>query len=116
MPIVSIVGGPGTVASASGGKVKGFAALNVTPIVVAPANPQRRRIVFHNPGPQTVIFVAPSIDRDGLPLMPGPTNLGGCFAVFAGGFLTIEGECQTGWQGFAASGINNPFTVMDSNV
>ena len=116
MSIVAFVGGPNTNSSASGGKVKGFPNLTVTPIVVAPANAQRRKIIFHNPAAQITIFVAPMIDRDGLPIAPTPNALGGCFAVFPGGFMNIEGECQGAWQAFAASGINNPFTVMDSNV
>jgi hypothetical protein len=42
--------------------------------------------------------------------------LGGTFPVFGGAQLTIVGECQVGWQALALSGLNNPFTVYESNL
>jgi len=116
MPLIAAVGGPQTVASASGGKVKGFSAIGATPIIVAPANAQRVRIVFHNPGATATLYVAPMLDRDGLAIVPTLTSLGGTFAVFGGAYVTIEGECQGAWQCLASTGVNNPLTVMDSNV
>jgi hypothetical protein len=116
MPILAAVGSSQTFSSASGGKVKGFNAIGASPINVAPSNPNRVQVIFHNPGTAATIFVAPLLDRDGLAITPTLTSLGGCFAVFPGGFLAIQGECQGQWQALASVGVNNPLTVMDSNV
>lgn len=112
------VGSPGTIGSASGGRTYAFT-LGTTPIQIVGANPQRQKITIHNPG--TVdIFVAPlyviSADSD-LLLVPSPTALAGCFRVFAnGGTFVIDGECQKPYQAFAASGSNNPLTVVTTSV
>jgi len=116
MPLIAAVGGPQTASSASGGKVKGFSAIGASPVVVAPANAMRVRITFHNPGGAATLYVAPTLDRDGQTIVPTLTSLGGCFAVYQGAFVTIEGECQGAWQCLASTGVNNPLTVMDSNV
>lgn len=116
-------------ASASGGKVYGYNNISENaPVVVAPANPNRRKITFHNPGTSD-IFVGPSLVQNVLgtaPTQPSnqalvPTNaaLGGMFRVFGnGGTLAVEGECQGAWQalGVTGSGVTNFLTVMDSNV
>lgn len=127
MTIFTGVGSPGTVASASGGKVYGYNNIsNAAPITVAPANTSRQRITFHNPGTQD-IFVGPVLINNTLGTVPSsgvsltftPTTslYGGCFRVFAnGGTLEITGECQGAWQALATSGATNQFTVMDSNV
>lgn len=119
--IISSVGGSGTFASASGGKIYAFNDMATTTQVIAPFNTDRRKIVFHNPGIVN-IFVA-MLQRNSLttgatiPLVPTTVALGGCFLVYAdGGTLVVEGECQRAWLGFAASGTTNPLTVMDSNV
>jgi hypothetical protein len=122
MPIFTNPGSPGTGATASGGKVYAFNTVTSTNnIPVAPANPQRTSIVFHNPGTND-IFVSPTI---ALPIAGGgqvaltPTlaALGGSFRVFAnGGSLTVTGECQQAWQALAAAGATNALTVMDSNI
>ena len=123
--MVLISTGPGSplaFASASGGKV--FAYNNISESsasVVASANTQRQKIMFHNPGPND-IFVAPSyVQTTGSNVALAPSNaaLGGCFRVYGnGGTLVIEGECQGAYQAFAATGAGatNPLTVMDSNI
>lgn len=121
--MTSILGGVGAsqvFSSASGGKVYAYNTLSTAPVAVAPANPSRTTITFHNPGSND-IFAAPStvLNSAGsaVPLVPTTAALGGCFRVFAnGGALVIGGECQTAWQAFAATGVNNPLTVMDSNL
>lgn len=114
--------GPGaarTVSAASGGKVYGYNAVSTTPAEVAPANPQRQKITFHNPGTVDLYIAPVLIQTTGLSVAFSPTTsaLGGCFLVYAnGGALAIEGECQGAWQALAASGSDNSLTVMDSNV
>lgn len=115
--------GPGGVlafSSASGGKVYAYNNVFTTPHQVAPANPSRQSIIFHNPG-DVDIFIAPAtvLNSAGsaVALVPSTAALGGCFRVFAnGGSLTITGECATAWQAFSASGDTKPLTVMDSNT
>lgn len=119
MTIISSVGGSATVSSASGGKVYAYNNISTAPAVVAPANPARREINFHNPG-DVDIFVAPSLQYAGgaaITLTPTTALLGGCWRIFAnGGSLRISGECQGAWQAFSASSSAKPLTVMDSNV
>lgn len=120
MPTWTGVGSPGSISSASGGKVYPYNAISTTPAVVAPANPARQTITFHNPGTGN-IFVAPSqainpTTGAGQALTPSNAALGGCFQIFPGGLLIISGECQGSWQAFAAANSNNPLTVMDSNI
>jgi hypothetical protein len=115
MSIISSVGGAAVFSSASGGKVTAVNNLDTTPAVVIGANTSRRKIVFHNPGTIDV-YIAPSVDFENVAI-DITTNRGGSFLVYAnGGTLSIEGECQGAWQAVAASGADNPLTVMDSNV
>lgn len=127
MSILVGVGAPGTVSSASGGKVYAYNNIsNAAPRVVANANPTRVRITFHNPG--TVdIFIAPSniqnvigtapTQPSNVALTPTTALLGGCWRVYAnGGSLEISGECQGAWQALAASATTNALTVMESNT
>lgn len=116
---VVIAGGVGVFSSATGGKIYAENDISTTPQEVAPANPSRQQITFHNPG--TVdIFVAPASSYNGTTfttLSPTTSALGGCFRVFAnGGTLVISGECQQAWQAFSASSSGNPLTIMDSNL
>ena len=120
--IATSPGAPGTVSSASGGKIYGFNNISESGLViVAPANPARQRITFHNPGTHDV-FVAPTaIQTTGsdVTFNPSAASLGGCFRVYGnGGNLVIEGECQKSWQAFVntGDGTTNPLTVMDDNV
>lgn len=129
MTIFSGVGAPGTVSSASGGKVYAYNNIDAAGnTVVAPANPSRVSLTFHNPGSND-IFIAPLYVQNTPGFVPttnantslSPTNstLGGTWRVFAnGGSLTITGECQGSWQALAVTGAGaaNPLTVMESNV
>jgi hypothetical protein len=118
MTIVSGVGASATVSSASGGKVYAYNALdNTIAILVAPANPSRRKITFHNPGDVDVL-VFPIVNAAGGTNAPTVAAPGGAFRIFSnGGALTIEGECQGQWNALAIGGATNkPLTVMDSNV
>lgn len=122
-------GSPLAFSSASGGKVYGYNNIaEAAPIIVAPANASRQKIMFHNPGPND-IFIAPVNVQNILgtvpnppantPLAPSNAALGGCFRVYGnGGVLSIEGECNGAWQAFANTGAGgtNPLTVMDSNT
>lgn len=119
-----IQAGPGSTlafSAASGGKVYAFNTLSTTPQTVAPANPSRQSITFHNPG-DVDVFVAPATalslsTGSASALVPTTSALGGCWRIFAnGGSLTITGECQTAWQGFSASSTGKPLTVSDSNI
>jgi hypothetical protein len=119
MSIISGVGAPGSVGPTSGGKVYAFNNLTTTPGVVAPANPSRVAITFHNPG--TIdLFIAPSVAQttgSSVALVPTTAALGGCVRILAlGGSHTITGECQGAWQAFSASGSSNSLTVIDTNT
>lgn len=115
-------GSPLTIGGASGGKVYAYNAIDTTPGLVAPANPQRQTLIFHNPGTvDVVIFPATAfIAYNGSSpstLTPTASVLGGGFRVYAnGGTLQITGECQGQWQALSVSGTGNPLTVMDSNL
>lgn len=127
--IVGGSGGPLAFSSASGGKVYGYNNIaEAAPIMVAPANPSRQRIRFHNPGPND-IFIGPQYVQNVLGTMPNqPSNvaltpsaaaLGGMTRVYGnGGTLDITGECQGAWQALAntGAGSSNPLTVIDSNT
>lgn len=129
MAIFGGVGGSQTFSSASGGKVYGYNNINETSgTVVAPANPSRQKITFHNPGTND-IYIAPSLIQNVLGTAPtNPSNvaltltnaaLGGSRIVYGnGGTLEITGECQGAWQALAktSAGATNPLTVMDSNT
>lgn len=128
MTILGGVGASQVFSSASGGKVYGYNNIaEAAAIVVAPANPSRTKITFHNPGAND-IFIAPSFVQNVLGTSPtNPSNvalvlsnalLGGSRRVYGnGGTLEISGECQGAWQALAVTGAGatNPLTVMDSN-
>ena len=117
--IATNVGSPGTISSASGGRTYAYNNLSTAPQQVAPANPARQTITFHNPGTIDV-FIAPSVvvnTGSDVPLVPSTAALGGCYRVYAnGGTLTLIGEVQKSFQAFSASATGNPLTVTDSNV
>lgn len=115
-------GGPLAFNGASGGKV--YAYNNVSEfglVTVAPANQNRVRLTFHNPGTSD-IFIAPvTVQTSGasVALTPSNASLGGCIRVYGnGGQFIVDGECQGAWQAFAitGAGITNPLTVIDTNV
>lgn len=123
------VGASSTVSSASGGKVYAYNNISeAAAIIVAQANPARRRITFHNPGVSD-IFIAPQFVQNVVGTAPSqPSNvaltisnglLGGSRRVFSnGGTLEVSGECQGAWQALAVTGagVGNALTVEDSNV
>lgn len=118
MSIISSVGGAAAFSSASGGKVYAYNTLDATTaILVAPANPSRRKVTFHNPGDADVL-VFPTVNAAGGTNAPTLAARGGGFLVFAnGGALEVEGECQGQWNALAVGGASDkPLTVMDSNV
>lgn len=122
-------GSPLAFSSASGGKVYGYNNINETTArTVAPANPSRQKITFHNPGAND-IFIAPVLVQNTIGTVPSqPANvsltltnaaLGGSRRVYGnGGTLEITGECQGAWQALAVTGAgtDNPLTVTDSNT
>lgn len=107
--------GAQTIGPANGGKVTAVNTLGTTAAIVLNSNPFRKRLTFHNPGTQTV-FVAPVINAQGAPFTPTNAALGGTFQIFPASVLVFEGEVQDAWQAFAATGSNNPLTIMESNV
>lgn len=125
MTIVGGVGASQTVSSASGGKVYGYNNISTVPRPVAPANPARKKITFHNPGAidiyiapanvQNVLGTSPTNPSD-VVLVPTTSLLGGCWTVYGQSTLVIEGECQGAWQALAASASTNALTVMDTNI
>lgn len=120
MTIFGGVGASQTFSSASGGKVYAYNNIGaVTQVAVAAANPARQKITFHNPGTVDMFIVPQYVQTTGSNVANAVTTsaLGGAFRVFAnGGTLEITGECQGAWYALAASGSNNPLTVMDSNT
>lgn len=121
MTFVAGIGAASAFSSASGGKV--YAYNDITGVagrVVAPANPSRKSVRFHNPGTSDVL-IYPSVSQNtGSDTTLTVTNAsrGGGFLVYAnGGTLEITGECQGEWQAvLAAVGTDQPLTVMDTNV
>lgn len=113
-------GSPLAFSSASGGKVYAWNTLDaVTGIQVAPANPSRQKILFHNPGTVDVLIYPQYVQTTGSNVAAATSVAakGGGFLVYAnGGTLTIEGECQGAWYALALSSTGNPLTVMDSNT
>lgn len=109
------------IGGANGGKTYAFN--NITAannVIVAPLQPNRRKITFVNPG-QVTLYVSMTIQIDPImgtqfALTPTTALLGGTLPVYPGAFVVVEGECQQQWQALAASGTNNPLTVLDSFV
>lgn len=123
MGVIAIAGGASVFSSASGGKVYALTIAASGGSDVAPENPSRQRITFHNPGSNRIL-VGPK-KKVGLFSQTQSDNLfswvagseGGAFIVYAdGGTLEITGECQGAWHAIAETGETNPFTVMDSNI
>jgi hypothetical protein len=113
MPVRAIAGGPLASQTANGGKIWAVTLGTVTAQIIA-VNGGRQSLMFHNPGNGNV-YVAPATNASGGPLTPSIANPAGTFEIVAGGTLVVGGECQSAWQGFAAS-AGNPLTVMESNV
>lgn len=117
--VIGVAGGALAYSAAAGKRIYAFNNLDTNPQEVAPVNPGRQRLVFHNPG-DVDILVAPAVVQNtgsDVPLAPSAASRGGAFLVYAnGGTLTIEGECQGAWQALAVSSSGKPLTVMDSNT
>lgn len=116
--IIGIVGGSQSFSSASGGKFYGYNGINTVASQVIGGNPQRQKIIFHNPG-VVDIYVGPgSLFNTGSQAgySPSVASPGGCFLVFANGGTLIfsGGEIQVGWQAFCAS--SGFLTIVDSNI
>lgn len=121
MSIIGGIGGSQTFSSASGGKTYAFNALTTALLAnVAPANPARQKVRFHNPGPVDIFIYPQYVQNTGsnAALVPALATLGGTTRVFAnGGTLDITGECQGQWGAFAADNTATAcLTVMDSNI
>jgi hypothetical protein len=110
----SRVGGPRTGSIANGGKVTAVT-LSTTTAPILGISGARQQITFHNPASSGSVYVAPATNAVGGPLNPTIANPAGTFEVVAGGTLIMAGECQCGWQGFAAS-ASSPLTIMESNI
>ena len=90
--------------------------LGTSPVQVIGANPARQQITFHAPGSND-IYVFPTqvlVGGANSTLTPSLSSLGGGFRIFAGGDRTISAPaaCQA-WQALAASGSNQPLTIME---
>jgi hypothetical protein len=107
------VGSPGTVSTATGGKVSGATVGTVGAQVIA-GNAARVSISFENPGSGS-LFVYPVTNAAGAPNTPSNANPAGSFVVMPGAMLTISGECQLAWGSFAAN-ASSPLTIMESNL
>lgn len=118
--IIGIVGGSQSFSSASGGKIYAYNNVSGNPIFVAPGNPSRARITFHNPSAADILVGPGSIFNGGSQtgLVPSVALPGGCFLIFAnGGTLVLQGgEIQVAWQAVCAVGTIASLTVMDSNI
>jgi len=73
------------------------------------ANPSRRGVRFFNPGTVT-LFICPAnqaaVIGQGIPILPG----GGPVDMIGDGALI---NYNSGWNVIAASGSNNPLTVLE---
>lgn len=123
MTIFSGVGSSPSNGPTSGGKVYAFNNISTSPIVVAPANPSRISITFHNPGNVNIIVGPTNVQAlnsvasiANVQLTPSNGAPGGCWFIAPAGSITITGECQGAWQALGSSGSGNPLTVNDSNV
>jgi hypothetical protein len=111
--IISLVGSPGTVGPANGGKVTASNPGTSGSLVLA-ANTARQSVIFANPGPSNV-WVFPMLNATGGVNAPTAVNPAGDFLVMSGALLTVSGECQGAWGAFGAS-ASNDLTIMETNV
>lgn len=120
MSILRGVGSSGSVGPTSGGKVYAFNNIDADdPVTVAPANPNRVSISFHNPGTVDIIICPALVQTSGVSAANSATvgSKGGSYLLYAnGGERTITGECQGAFYALAVSASGNPLTVTDSNV
>jgi hypothetical protein len=113
--IVTGVGSPGTISTATGGKITA-ALVGTTGAVVIGANPSRQVIVFHNPTASgNNLYVYQTVNAVGGVNAPTLAAPQGSFIVLPGATLTVTGECQNQCAAFA-SGANSPLTISESNL
>lgn len=90
--------------------------LGTSPSQVIGANGSRLKITFHAPGSND-IYVFPTtvlVNGANSTLTPSLSTLGGGFRIFAGATLTLEAPAAAqAWQALAASGTNQPLTIME---
>ena len=115
-----IAAGPGyplSGSTASGGKIYGFNNIGAAaPVQILARNGSRVSITIHNPGPQDAL-IYPQTTGTGAVNAPTIAAPGGGFRIFGnGGALTITGECQNAWSALSFVGVNQPLTVMETNV
>ena len=108
-------GSPLAFGPTSGGKVTPVNNLAAVWVLVVAANPNRQSITFHNPGTNTM-YIGMMTTVVGSQLNPTLAALGGTFSLLPGATMTFTGECQLAWGAIAATGSQNPLTVMESNV
>jgi hypothetical protein len=114
--MASIGARPGGVlafSTANGGKITAVT-LSTSAASILAVNGGRQSLLFHNPGTATA-YVAPATTATGAPLTPSLSALAGCFEIPGGATIIFGGECQTSFQGFAAS-AGSPLTIMESNI
>jgi hypothetical protein len=91
--------------------------IGTSPVAVIGGNPSRNSITFHAPG-SVDMYVFPTLVLSGgasVALTPSLASLGGGFHIFAGADRTISGPPATqAWQALAASGSNQPLTIMEN--
>ena len=108
-------GSPLAFGPTSGGKVTPVNNLAVVFVLVVAANPSRQSITFHNPGTNS-LYIGMMTTVIGTAFNPLLNSLGGTFLLLPGATMTFTGECQLAWGAMAATGSQNPLTVMESNV
>lgn len=112
------VGSPGTIGGASGGFVLGYNTITTTTQQVVGADPQRKKLTFHNPGTVDIFVAQTVLETTGsdVPFTLTTGSLGGAWLVFAnGGVLIVENECQKPWQAISRSGTGS-LTVVASRA
>lgn len=124
MSIISGVGSPSSVGPTSGGSFYGYQSLTGPFLMqVAPANPARRKITFHNPGVTAMFISQTTLQNTGSDVVYDPSDIdtggiGGSFLLDAnGGTLVVTGECQKPWQAYGnlEDQVYN-LTVIDSTT
>lgn len=125
MGIFSGVGSPASVGATSGGSIYGYGGITAgLSFTVALANPQRRKITFHNVGGNngTDLYIyQTTLQTTGhdVPYDPANDGLPGSFTLPIGGTWVFEGECQKAWGVYCANTDESAIgriTIVDSNT
>lgn len=83
--------------------------LGTTSVQIVGQNLTRAGITFANPGTVTV-YVCPALDNNGNAVSAGGA---GSIPIAPGTYFSLVGQCGCAWNAAAASGSNNPFTVLE---